>query len=86
MSNASAPHEDSSPGNAPRSPYSRGLRESELGDNDGPTDDMLEHNKNKILREKEQLEEVLEGLDTKLNRVLKKQEHDYLRGYSIYVK
>lgn len=33
-----------------------------------------------------ELDDVIEGLDEKLDRVLKKQEHDYLKGYSIYVK
>ena len=33
-----------------------------------------------------ELQEVIDGLDDKLDRVLKKQEHDYLKGYSIYVK
>ena len=32
------------------------------------------------------LDAVIEELDTKLDRQLKKQEHDYLKGYSIYVK
>ena len=44
-------------------------------------------NKNKeIDAYKEDLEDVIDGLDEKLDRVLKKQEHDYLKGYSIYVK
>jgi hypothetical protein len=29
---------------------------------------------------------VIHGLDQKLELVLKKQEHDYLKGYSLYVK
>lgn len=29
---------------------------------------------------------MIEGLDQKLENVLKKQEHDYLKGYSLYVK
>ena len=33
-----------------------------------------------------QLDEVIEDLDEKLDKQLKKQEHDYLKGYSIYVK
>ena len=33
-----------------------------------------------------ELDAVSEELDTKLDRQLKKQEHDYLKGYSIYVK
>lgn len=33
-----------------------------------------------------QLEDVIEDLDKKLNRVLAKQEYEYLKGYNIYVK
>ena len=29
---------------------------------------------------------MIHGLDQKLELVLKKQEHDYLKGYSLYVK
>ena len=29
---------------------------------------------------------MIQGLDQKLENVLKKQEHDYLKGYSLYVK
>jgi hypothetical protein len=29
---------------------------------------------------------LIGDLDTKLDKVLKKQEHDYLKAYSIYVK
>ena len=32
------------------------------------------------------LSDVIEDLDKKLDRVLKKQEHEYLKGYSLYVK
>lgn len=32
------------------------------------------------------LDGMISELDTKLDRQLKKQEHDYLKGYSIYVK
>lgn len=32
------------------------------------------------------LDDVIEDLDVKLEAVLKKQEQDYLKGYSIYVK
>ena len=34
----------------------------------------------------EELDDAIFDLDKKLNRVLKKHEHDYLKGYSIYVK
>lgn len=33
-----------------------------------------------------QLEDVITDLDKKLNRVLAKQEYEYLKGYNIYVK
>lgn len=39
-----------------------------------------------VLAEKKKLDFIVYDLDTKLDRVLKKQEHDYLKGYSIYVK
>jgi hypothetical protein len=32
------------------------------------------------------LDATIHDLDGKLNRVLKKQEHDYLKGYTMYVK
>ena len=35
---------------------------------------------------KQELDGVIEQLDEKLDNQLKKQEHDYLKGYSIYVK
>jgi len=35
---------------------------------------------------KEQLDSVITGLDEKLNRVLAKQEYEYLKGYNLYVK
>ena len=33
-----------------------------------------------------QLEDIIGDLDKKLNRVLQKQEYEYLKGYNIYVK
>ena len=39
-----------------------------------------------IFAAKKQLDDVIEELDEKLDKQLKKQEHDYLKGYSIYVK
>ena len=35
---------------------------------------------------RKELDDVIEELDDKLDKQLKKQEHDYLKGYSIYVK
>lgn len=39
-----------------------------------------------IFAAKKQLDDVIDQLDEKLDKQLKKQEHDYLKGYSIYVK
>ena len=33
-----------------------------------------------------QLDDLVKDMDNKLNRVLKRQEQDYLKGYSIYVR
>jgi hypothetical protein len=38
------------------------------------------------LRLNEETKDVITGLDVKLNRVLAKQEYEYLKGYNIYVK
>ena len=35
---------------------------------------------------KKELDDVIGDLDEKLSAQLQKQEHDYLKGYSIYVK
>lgn len=35
---------------------------------------------------RKELDDAIGDLDVKLNRVLKKHEHDYLKGYSLYVK
>lgn len=37
-------------------------------------------------RHQGELDKVIEDLDKKLNRVLAKQEYEYLKGYNIYVK
>ncbi len=39
-----------------------------------------------VARVKGDLDETVKDLDLKLNRVLAKQEYDYLKGYNIYVK
>ena len=41
---------------------------------------------NELQYTKNQLDDVLQNLDNKLNRVLAKQEYEYLKGYNIYVK
>jgi hypothetical protein len=38
------------------------------------------------VRVNEELDEAIAGLDRQLDDKLKKQEHDYLKGYSMYVK
>ena len=43
-------------------------------------------NQTSIDLDKQKLDKLVETLDSNLDRVLKKQEHDYLKGYSIYVK
>ena len=48
-------------------------------------EDMLADNP-EIGRVKKELDDVIGDLDEKLDAQLKKQEHDYLKGYSIYVK
>ena len=45
---------------------------------------LLEHKD--IAEQRQKLDAVIEELDGNLDRQLKKQEHDYLKGYSIYVK
>jgi len=41
---------------------------------------------NEVQRLNGQIENTIEDLDKKLNRVLAKQEYEYLKGYNIYVK
>ncbi len=35
---------------------------------------------------KRELDETIKDLDVKLNRVLAKQEYEYLKGYNVYVR
>jgi hypothetical protein len=39
-----------------------------------------------VKRIRDDLDNIIEGLDGKLDNVLKRQEEDYLKGYTIYVK
>ena len=48
-------------------------------------EELLQSNP-EIGRVKKELDDVIGDLDEKLDAQLKKQEHDYLKGYSIYVK
>jgi hypothetical protein len=38
------------------------------------------------LKAKNDLDDVIKDLDVKLNRVLAKQEYEYLKGYNVYVR
>ena len=38
------------------------------------------------MRLQDETKDTIAGLDVKLNRVLAKQEYEYLKGYNIYVK
>jgi hypothetical protein len=46
----------------------------------------LERSKKEIEDVAEQLDDMVRDMDNKLNKVLKRQEQDYLKGYSIYVR
>ena len=48
--------------------------------------ESLLQNNDELNSVKNQLDNVILDLDRKLNNQLKKQEHDYLQGYSIYIK
>jgi hypothetical protein len=41
---------------------------------------------NEIYKINDELDDAISGLDKQLDQKLKKQEHDYLKGYQIYVK
>lgn len=38
------------------------------------------------MKARQELDETMKDLDVKLNRVLAKQEYEYLKGYNVYVK
>ena len=61
------------------------LTNQRLHGRDAGVDDFLLANP-KVEAERKKLDDVISELDVKLDRQLKKQEHDYLKGYSIYVK
>lgn len=50
------------------------------------TDEHLMKTKNDILSIKNELDGAILSLNEEMDRKLKKQEHDYLKGYSQYVK
>jgi hypothetical protein len=49
-------------------------------------DEVLERKKRETDKLVADLDATIADLDVKLDRVLKKQEHDYLKGYTMYVK
>ena len=49
-------------------------------------DDEVKEDKAEVDRLRDELDGIIEGLDGKLDNVLKRQEEDYLKGYTIYVK
>ena len=55
-------------------------------DNNSVTDEQINVKKTEIFKINDELDEAISGLDKQLDDKLKKQEHDYLKGYSMYVK
>lgn len=47
---------------------------------------MIEKGKQEIEQVVGQLDNLVKDMDVKLNGVLKRQEEDYIKGYSIYVR
>lgn len=50
------------------------------------TNERLEQGKKHIQDIVEELDDMVVDMDVKLNGVLKRQEQDYLKGYSVYVR
>lgn len=50
------------------------------------TNEQLVQKANEIYKINDELDDAISGLDKQLDQKLKKQEHDYLKGYQIYVK
>jgi len=50
------------------------------------TEEAIAQKREAIGRVNEKLDAAIAGLDEQLDKKLKKQEHDYLKGYSMYVK
>ena len=50
------------------------------------TEEAKDEGQQRLEKAKADLDETIRDLDAKLNRVLAKQEYDYLKGYNIYVK
>lgn len=65
------------------SPTRHGISENE---DQGVTEEQIHLKKNEIFKINDELDDAISGLDKQLDQKLKKQEHDYLKGYSMYVK
>ena len=50
------------------------------------TNERLEQGRKHIQDIVEELDDMVVDMDVKLNGVLKRQEQDYLKGYSVYVR
>jgi len=50
------------------------------------TDEQITKTRQEIANINEELDDAISGLNSQLEKKLKKQEHDYLKGYSMYVK
>lgn len=75
-----APHDSSNINNAKDSKNLNTISKSGLGQ-------YKENEKWQTVEDtNDQIKEVISDLDIKLNRVLAKQEYEYLKGYNIYVK
>ena len=71
-------------------PYIPQLKESKtlVGNIPKTISTILDENEiwHKVKETNNDIQEVITDLDVKLNRVLAKQEYEYLKGYNIYVK
>ena len=59
---------------------------SRENEDSGVTDEQIFTKRNEIYSINDELDDAITGLDRQLDQKLKKQEHDYLKGYSMYVK
>ena len=59
---------------------------SDSGRDKEPSNERLAEGKKKIKDNVVELNKMAEDLDVKLNKVLERQEQEYLKGYSIYVR
>ena len=67
-------------------PKSKNICRENQEDNNSVTDEQINVKKTEIFKINDELDDAISGLDKQLDDKLKKQEHDYLKGYSMYVK